>query len=74
MGSPMPTECSTDFDLFGPVEGRRVTAEFDGGAITSDAGGLLLGSTDRVMASSIGLPPALRTGGRRSSSSTAFAP
>jgi Transposase DDE domain group 1 len=45
----MPTECSTNFDLFGPVEGRRVTAEFDGGAITSDAGGLLLGSTDRAI-------------------------
>ena len=45
----MPTECSTDFDLFGPVEGRRVTADFDGGAITSDAGGLLLGSTDRAI-------------------------
>ena len=45
----MPTECSTDFDLFGPVEGRRVTAEFDGGAITSDAGGRLLGSTDQAI-------------------------
>ena len=45
----MPTDCSTDFDLFGPVEGRRVVAEFDGGAITSDAGGLLLGATDRVI-------------------------
>ena len=45
----MPTECSTNFDLFGPVEGRRVTAEFDGGAITSDARGLLLGSTDRAI-------------------------
>jgi hypothetical protein len=45
----MPTECSTEFDLFGPVEGRRVAADFDGGAITSDAGGLLLGSTDRAI-------------------------
>jgi len=36
---------------FAPVEGRRVEASFDGGALTSDAGGLLLGSTDR----SIGL-------------------
>jgi Transposase DDE domain group 1 len=45
----MPTECSTDCDLFGPVEGRRVAADFDGGAITSDAGGLLLGSTDRAI-------------------------
>jgi hypothetical protein len=35
----MPTECSSEFDLFGSVEGRRVAAGFDGGAITSDAGG-----------------------------------
>jgi DDE family transposase len=45
----MPTECSTDCDLFGPIEGRRVVAEFDGGAITSDAGGLLLRATDRAV-------------------------
>jgi hypothetical protein len=34
---------------FAPVEGRRVEASFDGGMITSDAGGLLLGSTDRAI-------------------------
>jgi hypothetical protein len=34
---------------FAPVEGRRVEASFDGGLITSDAGGLLLGSTDRAI-------------------------
>ena len=45
----MPTECSTDYDLFGPVEGGRLTADFDGGAITSGAGGLLLGSTGRAI-------------------------
>jgi Transposase DDE domain group 1 len=45
----MPTQCSTDCDLFGRVEGRRVVAEFDGGAITSDAGGLLLKATDRAI-------------------------
>src|SRR5208283_3660833 len=45
----MLTECSTNCDLFGPVEGRRLAADFDGGAITSDAGGLLLGSTDRAI-------------------------
>ena len=28
---------------FAPVEGRAVVAAFDGGAITSDAGALLLG-------------------------------
>jgi hypothetical protein len=37
--------------LFGfePVEGRRVEAAFDGGHVTSDAGALLLGRTDRAI-------------------------
>jgi hypothetical protein len=47
--SPTPAECSTDCDLFGPVGGRCVAADFDGGAITSDADGLLLGSTDHAI-------------------------
>jgi len=34
---------------FEAVEGRAVVAAFDGGAITSDAGALLLGATDRVI-------------------------
>ena len=38
----MPTECSErSFDLQ-PLGSREVTARFDGGTITSDAGGLLL--------------------------------
>jgi Transposase DDE domain group 1 len=45
----MPTECSPDRFDFAPVEGRVVVASFDGGAITSDAGALLLGATDRVI-------------------------
>ena len=45
----MPTECSSDRFEFAPVEGRRVVASFDGGAITSDAGALLLGATDRAI-------------------------
>jgi len=45
----MPTECIADLFGFAPVEGRRVEACFDGGSITSDAGGLLLGSTDRAI-------------------------
>jgi hypothetical protein len=32
---------------FTPVEGRRVEAAFDGGAMTSEAGAMLLGATDR---------------------------
>ena len=43
----MQTECSTKPSAFGRVEGRPVVAEFDGGALTSDAGGLLLGAADR---------------------------
>jgi hypothetical protein len=34
---------------FAPVEGREVVAAFDGGMITSDAGALLLGATDRAI-------------------------
>jgi hypothetical protein len=45
----MPTECSSDLFGFAPVEGRQVVAGFDGGAISSDAGALLLGVTDRTV-------------------------
>ena len=45
----MPTECITQSLDFGTVEGRRLEAAFDGGLVTSDAGGLLLGATDRAI-------------------------
>ena len=45
----MPTECNPEHLEFARVEGRRVVAGFDGGAVTSDAGGLLLGATDRAI-------------------------
>lgn len=45
----MPTECSADLFGFAAVEGREVVAAFDGGAITSDAGALLLGAADRAI-------------------------
>jgi hypothetical protein len=45
----MPTECSADLFGFTSVEGREVVAAFDGGAITSDAGALLLGAADRAI-------------------------
>src|SRR5919112_907697 len=45
----MPTECSAERLAFARVEGRAVVASFDGGAMTSDAGALLLGATDRVL-------------------------
>ena len=43
----MQTECNANASVFGRVEGRPVIAAFDGGALTSDAGGLLLGAADR---------------------------
>jgi hypothetical protein len=45
----MPTECSATLFPFAPVEGRSVVASFDGGSITSDAGALLLGATDKLL-------------------------
>src|ERR671910_3681406 len=47
--SPMPTQCSRDLFGYEVVEGRQVVAAFDGGAVTSDAGGLLLGAADRAI-------------------------
>lgn len=45
----MQTECIADQFEFTSVERRRVEAGFDGGQITSDAGALLLGATDRAI-------------------------
>ena len=45
----MPTQCNPALFHFAPVAGRTVVAGFDGGAITSDAGALLLGQADRVI-------------------------
>jgi DDE family transposase len=45
----MPTECSQDSLDFASLGGRKVTAAFDGGAMTSNAGALLLRETDRAI-------------------------
>jgi len=45
----MQTECSANLLGFVPVEQRTVVAGFDGGRMTSDAGALLLGATDRAI-------------------------
>ena len=45
----MPTECSQDFLDFASLGSRKVTAAFDGGAMTSNAGALLLRETDRAI-------------------------
>jgi Transposase DDE domain group 1 len=45
----MHTDCRQDSFDFGTVEGRRVVSAFDGGPITSHAGGLLLGASKRAI-------------------------
>jgi hypothetical protein len=44
----MQTECSTTLFEFAPVE-DQVVAGFDGGTMTSNAGGLLLGGADKAI-------------------------
>src|SRR6202050_2175662 len=45
----MRRQCNTTASEFAPVAGRPVVAEFDGGALTSDAGGLLLDAADGTL-------------------------
>ena len=59
----MRTQCSRDLFGYEAVEGRQVVAAFDGGEVTSDAGGLLLGATDRRSVWWDGSRPVLPTAG-----------
>ena len=43
----MPTQCNQESLEFHPLSGREVRGRFDGGAITSDAGGLLLREVEK---------------------------
>ena len=45
----MPTECNPTSMRFARLKGRDVVADFGGGTMTSDAGALLLGATDRTI-------------------------
>ena len=45
----MPTRCSQDELAFGTSGGRKLVGAFDGGAITSNGGAVLLGAADRVI-------------------------
>ena len=49
-GNPVQTECNTDRFDFQPLEKRELRGIFDGGAITSDAGALLLREVELKMA------------------------
>ena len=50
MRGPMQTECISEQLEFEAFHGRRVVAAFDGGAVTSDAGTVLLREADRTIA------------------------
>ena len=43
----MPTQCNEEFLEFHPLDKREVRGGFEGGAITSDAGGLLLREVEK---------------------------
>jgi len=45
--SLLPTQCNEEFLKFHPLDKREVRGGFDGGAITSDAGGLLLREVEK---------------------------
>jgi len=45
--SLLPTQCNEEFLEFHPLDKREVRGGFDGGAITSDAGGLLLREVEK---------------------------
>src|SRR3954452_5518304 len=47
-GSPMTTECNSAYLDFPMLGSRQVLADFDGGAISSDGGALLLRETERL--------------------------
>ncbi len=46
----MQTECNTNRFEFQPLAKREIRGGFDGGAITSDAGALLLREVEQKMA------------------------
>ena len=64
----MRTQCNPESMLFARLDRRDLVADFGGGAITSDAGALLLGATDKAIKAGRPVsPPALpdgRTAGR----------
>jgi hypothetical protein len=60
----MQTECSQDSFEFASLGGRKVTAAFDGGAITSNAGALLLREADRGIGLSRQVAACFRDGRR----------
>ena len=45
----MRTQCNPESMLFARLDRRDLVADFGGGAITSDAGALLLGATDKAI-------------------------
>ncbi len=70
----MQTECIPGQLEFEGFDGRRVVAAFDGGAVTSDAGTVLLREADRAIGLISGWRRASPIIGRPSRWSTRFPP
>jgi hypothetical protein len=61
----MLTECRQDSFDFASLGSRKVTAAFDGGALTSNAGALLLREADRAIGLSRQVAACFRDGRRQ---------
>ena len=66
----MTTECTQVGFEFHSLNHRQIRAQFDGGAISSEGGGLLLREVTSARGSSASSPPALPTIAIRNGSST----
>lgn len=72
---PQPTSAESDDNRacfgFPAIAGKKFSAGFDGGRLTSDGGVVLLGQAERQMGLPSGSPPALPIRATKAASSTA---
>jgi Transposase DDE domain group 1 len=59
---PMPTDCISPQLAFEAFEGRQVVGGFDGGAVTSNGGAVLLREADRAIGLTAKVARAFRDG------------
>jgi Transposase DDE domain group 1 len=59
---PLLTDCNAPQLVFEGFLGRQIVGDFDGGAVTSNAGALLLRETDRIVGLMAKVVDAIRDG------------